>query len=324
VSYYAATLSTYFFIDVIAAFGLSMQLEAGILNLGFIFFQALGAYTVGIVTLGNPSVWGGTQTYFAGWTLPFPLPLVVATLVGVVASAVVGVVILRRLRADYQAIALLSLMLVAYSVVMSTPSLVNGPTGLGAIPRPLEYSLGLSNTDYGWAFTGFCGVMAGAVFLLVRRVQRAPFGRLLAASRGGDEAMGATGKDVFRIRLVAMMVGGGLAALSGALLVSTVQAWSPGAWAFFETVVILAAVTVGGVGNKWGVLLGVAVVQILIWQAPTFLPQFGPPGFVDELGEIIIGAALVIVLWLRPDGLIPERRVRFLTAGASKDPASQR
>lgn len=314
-SYYASILLTYFFADVVAALGLDFQVGlSGIINFGFILFQAAGAYAVAVTTLGPPSAWFGTQTYFAGWSLPFPLPFVLAILVGVALSFLAGMLVLRRLRSTYQAIVLLSLMLVCYDVVVSTPGLFNGTTGLGSIPHPLESALGLSFTGYQWAYTLFCGAVCAAVFVLVRVVYRSPFGRLLAASREGESACEALGRNVFRMRLVSMMVGGGLAALSGAMLVGSVTAWSPNSWFFFETISYFAAITLGGMGNGFGSLLGVAVLQIGIMQGLTYLPSFGPPGFTEYLQQAILGIALIAVLWLRPQGLLPERRPRLLTA----------
>jgi len=315
VSYYVSILLTYFFIDVVAALGLDMQVGlSGILNFGFILFQSIGAYTVAVLTLGSPAKWFGTQTYFHGWTLPFPVPFLLAIVVGVAFSFVAGVLVLRRLRSSYQAIVLLSMMLVCYDVVVGSPSLFNGTTGLGSIPHPLQSAFGLSFTNYQWAYMGMCGGIALVVFVLARVVYRSPFGRLLAASREGEEATEALGLNVFRMRLVAMMVGGGLAALSGAMLVGSVAAWSPNSWSFFETIIYFAAITLGGVGNGWGTLLGVAVLQIGIMEGVSYVPQFGPPGFVDYLQQAIIGLALIAVLWLRPQGILPERRPRLLTS----------
>jgi ABC-type branched-subunit amino acid transport system permease subunit len=312
VSYYASILLTYFFIDVVAALGLDFQVGlSGILNFGFILFQSIGASTVAVVTLGPPAKWFGTQTYLAGWSVPFPVAFLLAIVVGVVLSFLVGMLVLRRLRSSYQAIVLLSLMLVCYDVVVSTPSLFNGTTGLGSIPHPLQSTLGLSYTGYQWAYTVFCGVVCAVVFVLVRIVYRSPFGRLLAASREGEAATEALGLNVFRMRMVAMMVGGGLASLSGAMLVGSVAAWSPNSWSFFETIIYFAAIMLGGVGNGFGILLGVAVLQIGIMEGVTFLPQFGPPGFMDYVQQAVIGLALIAVLWLRPQGILPERRPRF-------------
>ena len=312
-SYYVSILLTYFFIDVIAALGLDFQVGlSGIINFGFILFQAAGAYTMAVVTLGPPSTWTGTQVYFAGWSLPFPLPFIAAILVGVALSFVAGMLVLRRLRSTYQAIVLLSLMLVCYNVVISTPGMFNGTTGLGSVPHPLQSVLGLSFSGYQWAYMVFCGVVCLVVFVLVRTVYRSPFGRLLAASRENENASAALGRNVFRMRLVSMMVGGGLAALSGAMLVGSVTAWSPNSWFFFETISYFAAITLGGQGRGFGTLLGVAVLQIGIMEGITFLPSFGPPGFTEYLQQVIVGLALIAVLWLRPQGVLPERRPKLI------------
>lgn len=312
-SYYASILLTYFFIDVVAAVGLDLQVGlSGILNFGFILFQSIGAYTVAVLTLGPASKWFGTQTYFHGWALPFPVPFVLAILVGVAFSLVMGVIVLRRVRSSYQAVVMLSLMLVCYDVVEGTPGLFNGTTGLGSIPHPLQAALHLSFTGYQWAYVGFCGAIALAVFVLARVVYRSPYGRLLAAMREGDQATEALGLNTFRLRLTVVMTGGGLAALSGAMLVGSVTAWSTNSWSFFETIVYFAAITLGGVGNGWGTLLGVAVLQIGIMEGVSYVPQFGPPGFVYYLQQALIGVVLIAVLWLRPQGLLPERRRRLL------------
>lgn len=312
-SYYASILLTYFFIDVVAALGLDFQVGlSGILNFGFIFFQSIGAYALAVLTLGPSSKWLGTQTYFHGWTLPFPVPFLLAILIGVAFSFVAGVLVLRRLRSSYQAIVMLAMMLVCYDVVVGTPSLFNGTTGLGSIPHPLESVLHLSFDGYQWAYMGFCGVIALVVFVLVRVVYRSPFGRLLAAGREGEAVVEALGLNVFRMRMAAMMVGGGLAALSGAMLVGSIAAWSTNSWSFFETILYFATITLGGVGNGWGTLLGVAVLQIGIIEGVSYVPQFGPPGFVYYLQQALIGLAVIGVLFLRPQGILPERRRRLV------------
>jgi branched-chain amino acid transport system permease protein len=318
-SYYASILLTYFFIDVIAALGLDIQVGlSGTLNFGYILFQAVGAYTYAVLTLGSPSHWVGIQTYFGGLTLPFPLPIIIAMITGALASYLAGVLVLRRLRSDYQAIALVSLMLVCYTIVVSTPGLFNSTTGLAAIPHPLASALPLSPSGYEWAYAGFCGVLALIAFVLIRVVYRSPFGRLMAAYREGEQALQTFGKNTFGMVLTTTTLGGALAGLSGALLVGSVGAWSTGTWSFFETIVFFAAIIVGGVGNSYGILLGVAVLQIGITEGVTYLPQFGPAGFTDFLQQVLVGVILIVVLWLRPQGLFPERRPRL---AALADPA---
>ena len=110
--YYVTLLLVYLGVDIIAALGLNLQFGVtGILNFAFIIFQSVGAYTYALLTLGPPGpgnlLGAGLQTYFWGTTLPFPLPFIAATVVGAGLSLLVGLIVLPRLRGDYQAMAFL-------------------------------------------------------------------------------------------------------------------------------------------------------------------------------------------------------------------------
>jgi len=100
---YLATVSVYICVNVIASWALDIQFGVtGVLNFSFIIFQAAGAYTAAILSLGPSSSSGGFQQYVGGWRLPFPVPIIGAMVVGAVLAGVVGLVSLRRLRSDYQ------------------------------------------------------------------------------------------------------------------------------------------------------------------------------------------------------------------------------
>ncbi len=111
--YYVTILLIYLGIDAMACLGLNLQFGVtGLVNFGFILFQAAGAYTAAVLTLGPSSANGGYQQYIGGANVPFPLPILAAALVGGVLSLLVGFVGLRRLRTDYQAITLLAVSLI--------------------------------------------------------------------------------------------------------------------------------------------------------------------------------------------------------------------
>jgi len=100
-SFYIATLTVYFGVNVLSAISLNLQFGyAGVVNFGYILFQAIGAYAAAVVVLG-PSA-GSFQKYVFGATLPFPLPLVVATLAGALLSLVLGLFSLRRIRRSFR------------------------------------------------------------------------------------------------------------------------------------------------------------------------------------------------------------------------------
>jgi branched-chain amino acid transport system permease protein len=114
--------------------------------------------------------------------------------------------------------------------------------------------------------------------------------------------------------MLAFILGGVIAGISGAVLVEFISAWSPGSWLYPETFVYFTAVIVGGSGNNLGVMVGALLVPVAFLEATRFLPQFGPPGLIDALQWIIVGALALIFLWFWPRGVIPERRRRFPAA----------
>ncbi|MGH3400070.1 MAG: branched-chain amino acid ABC transporter permease [Streptosporangiaceae bacterium] len=312
-TFYISTLVIYFGVDLLSGISLNLQYGyAGIINFGYIVFQAAGAYAAAVVTLGPGGGAGSFQKYVFGASLPFPLPLLVATAAGAVLAGFVGLFSLRRIRRDYQAAVLLIVSLIAIQVVQADVPLFNGSNGLTGVPRPLANVLSLSLQGYQWAYAGWVLLLCALVYLLVRWLSHSPWGRALRAMRDQEDAAGAIGLNVTALRLQAFVIGGAIAGLSGGLLVQFIGAWSPDAWAYAETFVIFTAIFVGGVRNYRGVLLGVLLVPIIFLQLPQFLPPIGYPGLVQSLEWVIIGILWMLCLLLRPRGILPERRARAL------------
>jgi branched-chain amino acid transport system permease protein len=311
-TFYISTLVVYFGVDLLSGVSLNLQYGyAGVINFGYIVFQAVGAYAAAVVTLG-PSSSSGFQSYIFGANLPFPLPLLVATAAGAILAAFVGLFSLRRIRRDYQAAILLIVSLIAIQLVQADVPLFNGSNGLTGVPRPLASSLGMSLQAYQWVYAGWVLLLCAVVYLLVRWLSRSPWGRALRALRDQENAAAALGLNVTALRLQVFVIGGAIAGLSGGLLVEFIGAWSPDAWGYAETFVIFTAIFVGGVGNYRGVLLGVLLVPIIFLQLPQFLPPIGYPGFVESLEWVIIGLLWMLCLLIRPRGILPERRNRVL------------
>ncbi len=303
-------------VDLIACFGLNLQLGlAGVQNFAFIIFQATGAYAYALCTLGSPNpAFGqgaGFQTYFWGVSLPFPLPFVAAIIVGAVLAGICGALILPRLRGDYEAMAFLVISLIASGIATNQIGLLNGANGLSGIPQPLSNTLKLSTTGYDWFFVGMASVMCFIVWRFTRRITTSPMGRMLRAVRENEAAARALGKDATRARLLAFTIGGGLAGLSGAVLVAYISAWAPSSWGYGETFVYITAIVVGGFGSDLGVMVGVLLVPILFGEAVRFLPAFGQTGWVEAAQVMLYGLLTLGFLWFRPRGLFPERRVTY-------------
>jgi branched-chain amino acid transport system permease protein len=310
-TFYISTLVVYFGVDLLSGISLNLQYGyAGVINFGYIIFQAVGAYAAAVVSLGPSHGAGSFQKYIFGANLPFPLPLLVATAAGAILAGFVGLFSLRRIRSDYQAAVLLIVSLIAIQVVQADVPLFNGSNGLTGIPRPFVNVLPLSLQGYQWAYAGWVLFLCTMVYLLVRWLSGSPWGRALRAMRDQEDAAVAIGLNVTALRLQVFVIGGAIAGLSGGLLVEFIGAWSPDAWGYAETFVIFTAIFVGGVRNYRGVLLGVLLVPIIFLQLPQFLPQIGYPGLVQSLEWVIIGVLWMLCLLFRPRGILPERRAK--------------
>ncbi len=312
--FYVTTLLVYGAVSVIACWGLDLQFgDTGILNFAFIVFQAAGAYTAAILTLG-PSIQSNPlsnyQTYFFGASVPYPVSVLAAAMVGALLSYPIGLIALRRLRSDYQAVAMLVVSLIATVVVVGDTGLLDGEKGLFLIPKPLRDHAD-TLLGYQWLYVGLSAVFMAVVLWLIMRISRAPLGRTLRAIRESESAAAALGKNVLALRMGSFVVGNMIAAVSGALLVQYIGAWSPNGWLYPETFVYLGAIIIGGAANKLGVLIGALLLPVGISEGVRYLPPFGGPGFVDAVQFMLIGALIIAFMWFRPRGLVPERRRRL-------------
>ena len=309
--FYLSTLLIYLFIDIMGVLGLNLQFGvAGIINFAYIVFVAVGAYTAAVLSLG-PDYPDNFQHYVFGASLPFPLPIIAAGATSGLLSLVVGVISLRRLRSDYQAMVMLVLSLIATLVASNATWLVNGPAGLATVPPPLFDQLGLAQLDYQWVYAAWAGVLTVLTYLFVRGITRSPLGRTLRAMRDNDRAAAALGKGITALRLMVFVIGGVIAGVSGAVFVEFIGAWSPGSWLYPETFVFLAAILVGGVANNWGVMVGTLLVPVGFLEATRFLPPILYPGFVEAMQWVCVGLLILLFLWFRPQGLFPEQPSRF-------------
>jgi branched-chain amino acid transport system permease protein len=296
--------------DLLAAWGLNLEFGvAGVANLAYIVLVAAGAYFYAAFTLGPPAAMGGFQQYIIGLRLPVAVAVVAAALICCVLGCLIGVTGLKRLRADYQAMVMLVISILATTVVGADTGLFNGNAGLSLIPDPLA---SVDPARRGWYFVATVAVVCALGYLVLRRFTTGPLGRALRAVREDEDTAIAVGKNVVGLRLMVQAVGGVYAGLSGALLAGFIGGWSPSSWEYVETLALLTAIIVGGLGNDAGVLLGVAIVPVLILQGVQFLPQVkNSPQLAGDLGWIILGLLTIAFVFGRPQGLIPERRPRY-------------
>jgi branched-chain amino acid transport system permease protein len=317
--YYIITLLIYAGVDIIACLGLSQQFGvAGVTNFGFIIFQAAGAYTAAILSLPSQAANGGFQSYIGGWNLPFPVPWIGAMIVGGLVALPFTLVVGRRLRGDFAAVGLLVTAVMANLLVTNYRPLLNGSAGLSLVPAPWQDRYNPQSPGYQWVYAAITLLLAAAAYLLVRRVTESPYGRSLRAMRDNDIVADSLGKNLLSQRAAVLVLGGMLAGLSGAILVGFINLWAPSAWGYAETIVLFAAVIIGGAGSHRGAVLGAILVPVGFEEATRYIP--GPPGLVPDLAWVAIGLLIVVFLWFRPQGVLPERRRRIGAGGAPAKP----
>lgn len=308
--FYFTTIIIYAAVDSMACLALNVEYGyAGIFNFGFIIFQAAGAYAAAVLSMPRAATsGGGFQQYVLGWHLPFPVPWIGGAIVGGLVALPFVALVGKRLRGDFAAIGLLVAAVLLNVLVTDYVPFLNGAAGLSLVPSPLQGLWNPQSLAYQFAYGGAAIVLTIGVYFLLRRVTESPYGRSLRAMRDNDIVADSLGKDLRRQRMQVLVLGGAIAGLSGAMLVGFINLWAPGAWGYAETIVLFAAIIVGGAGNHKGAIIGAILVPLGFEEITRFLPPLGNPSLVPSLEWVAIGLLIILFLWFRPNGILPERR----------------
>jgi branched-chain amino acid transport system permease protein len=330
---YYLEVATQVGIFVALALGLNIVVGlAGLLDLGYVAFYAVGAYAWAI--FGSPhanQIFGGGFPLPPGWFFPF---LGVGLLVGAVTGILLGLPVLR-LRGDYLAIVTLGFgeFIRVLANNMDKPiNLTNGPKGITPIGRP-PAPFGL---DYGQYFYFLVLLIVGVVVLVNRRLEDSHIGRAWEAIREDELAARAMGVPLVRMKLLAFACGASFAGVMGVVFSSKQVFINPESFTFLESIGVLAMVILGGMGSIPGAILGATAVTVLNLQVlkglSLWLNELKNAG-VTILGynladlptqfepakyeRMIFGIILVLMMIFRPEGILPaRRRQRELTGPA--------
>jgi len=326
---------------VIMALGLNIVVGfAGLLDLGYVAFFAIGAHVAahfGSAFWANAAGGAGTALFVGepaagmpGIHFNFLIILVLAIVATTTAGVLIGVPTLR-LRGDYVGIVTLAFgEIIAQAVSNGRQiefwggSLTGGPQGITAIDKidlPFVGRFGaLDLRPWYWFALALVALMLFVNF----RLRDSRVGRAWIALRDDEGAAASLGVPIVRTKLLAYGVGAALGGVSGAFLASYLSTVNPHQFTFSFSIFILAMVVVGGLGSIWGVVVGAillsAVNNYLLPRVLYDVP--GSVGLDFDLSAIssgIYGFLLVIVMLLRPEGLLPERRHRMAFA-ASREP----
>lgn len=276
---YGTVILTNALLYVLLALGLNIVVGyAGLLDLGFAAFFAVGAYTVGITTL-----------HFG---LNFWLALPLAILVAIIAGVVIGAPTLR-LRSDYLAIVTLGFGEIVRITARNLRE-TGGASGLIGIDSPWLFGWHITTPlDFYYVFCvlAILGVIASV------RLANSRLGRAWLYVRHDEDAAEAMGIDRVKVKLAAYIVGAIYGSIGGAFFAANLGAISPESFSFRQSVLILMAVILGGMGKIPGVILGAFIVIL----APELLRDAG------DMRLLIFAVGLLLIMLFRPSGIWPAR-----------------
>jgi len=270
-------------IYVLVALGLNVVVGlAGLLDLGYVGFYAVGAYTTAVLTSAHGN-------------LPWLLCLPIAVVISMLAGLILGTPTLR-LRGDYLAIVTLGFGEIIRITANNTDWL-GGPRGITKIKSPpsfgpLEFSV-LNSKPY-W-YLGFTLILI--VVFILRRLEASRVGRAWAAVREDEDAAELMGVNTFKFKLWAFAIGAAIGGIAGVMYAGKVGFINPDNFQLQLSILFLAAVVLGGTGNMYGAIMGAVLVAWL----PERFRNFSTRRY------FVFGVILVLVMVFRPQGIIPRR-----------------
>ncbi|MQA99268.1 MAG: branched-chain amino acid ABC transporter permease [Actinobacteria bacterium] len=301
---------------ILLTLGLSVVVGmAGLLDLGYVAFFMLGAYTTALMTdSGGPDQW-----HLVTWSPWVVLPF--AVIVAMAAGFILGVPTLR-LRGDYLAIVTLGF----HEIVRQSANnltITNGSRGIAQIPSPvidlpfwkLEFGL---DAEYHWWFLLIPSILLAVI--MIRHLDDSRVGRYWAAIREDEVAAAAMGVPVTKMKVLAFVIGASVSGVAGWIYAIKFGYIAPNSFPLLLSILVLCAVVIGGLGSIAGAVLG----AILVTTLPEIVRELSGSeevfGFDIEAGRIaVFGVLLIIVMIYRPGGLLAaqRRRTELQEAGAA-------
>jgi branched-chain amino acid transport system permease protein len=286
---------------VLLALGLNIVIGfAGLLDLGYAAFFAIGSYTFAM--LASPQF---------GIHIPFWIMLFVASGVAALFGILLGAPTLR-LRGDYLAIVTLGFGEIVPQTFLNLSQWTGGPNGIGSLDQPtvFGYRFGFQALPYYYLILGLIAVAV----LAANNLRSSRLGRAWMAIREDELAAAHAGINTTTTKLAAFAIGASFSGLAGCAYASKLQLVSPDQFGFNVSVAVLSMLVLGGMGNIPGVIVGSLVIssldRFILPQLTNFMHTFGVQIDLTNSRFLIYGIILVMTMLFRPEGLIPSRQRR--------------
>lgn len=292
---FASVVTDQVMIFVLVALGLNVVVGlAGLLDLGYVGFYAVGAYTTAVVTTNS-------------WNLPWLASLPIAIAVSMLSGVILGTPTLR-LRGDYLAIVTLGFGEII-RITANNSEWLGSVQGINKIKRPPNigpFEFGVLNPKPYW-YLGFTIILL--VIFIIRRLMQSRVGRAWDAIREDEDAAELMGVNTFKFKLWAFAIGAAIGGVAGTLYAGKVTYVSPENFELQLSILFLAALVLGGTGSIYGAILG----GVLVAWVPERFRNF------EDRRYFVFGVVLVLMMVFRPQGLIPRRGAK---AGIDKEPST--
>jgi branched-chain amino acid transport system permease protein len=283
-AYWLEVLNT---VGLYAILALSLNVilgHCGMFHMGHAAFFAVGAYVTAVLNLNY------------GWAILATLP-VAGLAAGLFAAAVAGPII--HLRGDYLLIVTIGIVeIIRIALTNDIFGLTGGPNGLMGIGRPSIFGWRLTRP---WHFFYLIWTGVALTLILFHFLEHSRFGRALKFIKEDPVAAEGIGINTTRLKLLAFVIGAVWAGFAGTIFASRMRTISPDSFNFGESVILFTIVILGGSGSQRGVLLG----SFLVMGLPEVFRKF------QDSRLLVFGAALVVMMIFRPQGLIPPRPSKY-------------
>lgn len=245
-------------------------------------------------------------TYFL---MQFNMPFVLIALLVMLATGLTSLLVSYasvKLKGDYFILATLGFQMIVYTIMYNWISVTRGPYGIPGIPSIKLLGVWSLNGIYAYFFMTL--VLAVVVALIFSRLQHSPYGRMLKAIRTDELSAKALGRNTVRLKAWAFFISAAFAGIAGLIYASYVSYIDPTSFTLDESIFIITALFIGGIGSRiWGPIVGAAVVVIL----PELLRFVGLPDAVAaNLRQVIYGLVLIVLMFVRPQGLLGDAKLK--------------
>jgi branched-chain amino acid transport system permease protein len=318
---YILDLSILIITYIMLGWGLNIVVGlAGLLDLGYVAFYAVGAYSYALLSTVYFPMW------LPDWIMPwaFWIALPIAGILAALWGILLGFPVLR-LRGDYLAIVTLAFGEIIRVVLINWYTFTGGPNGISDVPRPTFFGIPFDGSETGFAAT--FGLEPASIYRIIflyyiilalalltnfvtLRLRKLPIGRAWEALREDEIACRSLGINTTNTKLTAFAIGAMFGGFAGAFFATRQGFVSPESFVFMESALILAIVVLGGLGSQIGVVIasivmigGFELFRNLEFLKAVFGPDFDPP----QYRMIVFGLAMVAIMVWRPRGLVSKR-----------------